>query len=87
MLRCVTHVVTDTELLGYLQEVCLGGDSISLDHGDEDGNIPQRAALPPRYTHPQGVCDTLKGDMVSETGNDIMIRTLRVILRFKYQCD
>ncbi|XP_037553698.1 inaD-like protein [Nematolebias whitei] len=44
-----------------LQLVGLGGDSVGLNHGDEDGDVAQRAALPPRYTHPEGVADTLRG--------------------------
>lgn len=42
--------------------MCLGGDSVGLNHGDKDGDVTQRAALPPGYTHPEGVTDALRGE-------------------------
>lgn len=39
----------------------LGGDAVGPNHGDEDGDVPQRAALPPRHAHPQGVATALSG--------------------------
>lgn len=45
----------------YLKSMRLGSDSVGLNHGDEDGDVTQRAALPPCYTHPKGVTDTLRG--------------------------
>lgn len=46
----------------YLESVSLGGDATRLNHGDEDGDVTQRAALPPSYTHPEGVGDALRGE-------------------------
>jgi len=44
----------------HLESVRLGSNSTGLNHGNEDGDVTQGAALSPGYTHPEGVTDTLR---------------------------
>lgn len=45
----------------YLEPARLRRNPVGLNHSNEDGDVPQRAALPPCYTHAEGVADSLRG--------------------------
>lgn len=59
--------------LSHLELVGFSSDSAGLNHGDEDGDVTQRTALPSCYTHPKGVAETLRytGGRIKGEQNDI----------------
>lgn len=44
----------------YFEAMCPGSHTVSLDHGDENGDVAQRTALTTRYTHTQSIGGTLR---------------------------
>lgn len=59
--------------LSHLELVGFSSNSAGLNHGDEDGDVTQRTALPSCYTHPKGVAETLRytGGRIKGEQNDI----------------
>lgn len=47
--------------------MCLGGDSVGLNHSDEDGDVTQRTALPPSDAHPERVGGALREETRTES--------------------
>lgn len=70
--------------MAHLQPLRLRCHAVGLNHGDEDGDVPQRAALSSRYAHPEGVSGTLggsEGDGLSSNGITFGTRTLFIHIK------